>query len=370
MKPRVAVLGANGFIGSRLVELWHVGAHMVVRPVVRDAPAMALTARFRLEHAFADALNASELTEAFRGCNYAIHAISGTPRTIVESIAPVYRAAEAAGVRRLVYLSSASVHGQAPPHGADEGTPLRVDQPIAYNNAKVRAEHKLLSLRSKGAVEIVILRPGIVYGPRSSWIGGFADELLTGKAYVVNQGRGVCNCIYVDNLAHAIHRALTIPAADRERFLVSDAEEVSWREFYRPIAEAFGIEVDRIRSVHWDGRDLAEADRLSSIRESPYVKRLRPIVPGRVRRTLSRALEGWVDYGAVDSPWALPTDPHPVQPSLERALLHSCSYKLPIDKATRLLGFQPPVSFHEGMARSVSWLEFAGYPVKPSLLGR
>jgi hypothetical protein len=45
------------------------------------------------------------------------------------------------------------------------------------------------------------------------------------------------------------------------------------------------------------------------------------------------------------------------------ALLHSCRYKLPSDKAEAVLGYRPPVSFPEACRRCVGWLAFADYPV-------
>ena len=56
--------------------------------------------------------------------DFAVHAIAGGPSLILGSLAPVYQAAQEAGVRRLVYLSTASVHGQAPEPGTTESTPL------------------------------------------------------------------------------------------------------------------------------------------------------------------------------------------------------------------------------------------------------
>jgi nucleoside-diphosphate-sugar epimerase len=50
-------------------------------------------------------------------------------------------------------------------------------------------------------------------------------------------------------------------------------------------------------------------------------------------------------------------------PDLERTLLQTCAWKLPSDKAKRMLGYSPQVSFTEGCRRSVEWLRFAGYPV-------
>ena len=50
--------------------------------------------------------------------------------------------------------------------------------------------------------------------------------------------------------------------------------------------------------------------------------------------------------------------------TLEKALLHTCPYKLPSSRAEEYLGYRPIVSFADGCNRGVAWLEFAGYPVR------
>ena len=174
---RLAVLGASGFIGARIVERLHLCRKAEVRPVVRNAARLAGPARFALDGRVADGFDRAALAAAMEGCEIAVHAIAGDRRTILRTAEAAYRAAQDAGVRRLIYLSSASVHGQAPAPGTDERSPLRRRQPIAYNRHNIDAESLLRRLRSSGSVELVILRPGIVHGPRSSWIGGLADEL-------------------------------------------------------------------------------------------------------------------------------------------------------------------------------------------------
>ncbi len=102
----VAVLGAGGFIGNRTLEMLYLGGRHEVRPVVRRPQSLALASRFDIYGRIADARDEMALTAAFAGCNFVVHAIAGDPRTIVEAIVPVYRAASAAGVRRLVYLAA------------------------------------------------------------------------------------------------------------------------------------------------------------------------------------------------------------------------------------------------------------------------
>ena len=99
------------FIGSRLVEFLHLGGAATYAPLCAVPPRRRCP-RFGLDGRVADARDEA-LASAFEGCDHVVHAVAGRP-IIVGAIEPVYRAADAAGVRRLVYLSSASVHGQSP----------------------------------------------------------------------------------------------------------------------------------------------------------------------------------------------------------------------------------------------------------------
>jgi nucleoside-diphosphate-sugar epimerase len=357
MMRQIAVLGASGFIGNRIVETFQRDGDVDVRPIVQRPSRAALPRRFDLQVRVADALDTESLTSAFEACDSVIMAIAGDPKTIVRSVEPVYRAAMKANVRRLVYLSSASVHGQAPAAGIDETTPLSKRQSIAYNNAKVVAEQQLQKLRKIGRVEVVVLRPGIVFGPRSQWTGGVADEILNGTAYLTEGGRGVCNSIYVDNLIHAIKLALVSPSADGKAFLVSDAETVTWRDLYLPICEALGFDLEDLPAP----KASDAVDERSSVAERMRAMKsfqvLRSFVPHRARAAVKAALREMRRPLKTESPASC-------QVTLERALLHTSSYRPPYTRAQRELGYCPPISFEEGCRRSVEWLGFAGYPIR------
>ncbi len=77
---KVAVIGANGFVGSRLVEQWHLEERADVVPVVRRPEAAAGVLRFGLDCRVADALDERELTRAFAGCDAVVHAGAGHDR--------------------------------------------------------------------------------------------------------------------------------------------------------------------------------------------------------------------------------------------------------------------------------------------------
>jgi nucleoside-diphosphate-sugar epimerase len=357
--PVFAVVGANGFIGSRVVEVLHLERGARVRPVVRRASGLALSARFGIEGRIADAFDTRAMEAALSGCDVVVHAIAGDPRTIVRSVEPVYRAAEAAGCRRLVYLSSAMVHGQAPAPNVDETSPLAQRQVIPYNGAKVRAEKTLFGLRLRGKLEAVALRPGIVFGPRSSWIGDFADALLAGVAYLVGGGEGLCNAIYVDNLVHAIELAARIEKADGEAFLIGENERMSWRELYRPIVEAFGSDMSAVASPEIESAPRpSPKEILDALRLSQPVQSVLESLPQGLRRAIGAL---WSASGA------LPETPARPRPTIETALLHSSRNVPSFEKARSVLGYEPIVSRSDGIRRTISWLAFAGYPIRDAV---
>jgi 2-alkyl-3-oxoalkanoate reductase len=358
---RIAIVGASGFIGVRLVETFHLAGLALPRPVVSSPASIARVSRFDLDTRVADALDEGALHLAFAGCDVVVHVVAGNPQVIRRSIQPVCRAAVRAGVGRLVYLSSAAVHGQAPAPGTTEASPLLDRQPLAYNNAKVAAERMLHAVRSQGNLEVVILRPGIVFGPRSQWVGGFADALLNGHAYLIDGGRGICNSIYVDNLVHAVARAAAADGVDGEAFLVGDEETVTWRDLYLPIARALGVSLDEVPHVEPVTRN-AWREKLEEVQFSPTGTRLRSVFPKRLRRAVSSGVEAFMGPAPAISAWSRVTPPVP-RATLEMSLLSACRYKPPHDKARRLLGYEPIVTFAEGGRRTVEWLRFAGYPV-------
>jgi nucleoside-diphosphate-sugar epimerase len=352
---KVALLGASGFVGGHVLR--YLREHGIeTRAVVRNRTFASRDADARL----ADACDVYALRDAFAGCDAIVHAALGSNDVIVGSVAPVYAAAQAVGAQRLVYISTGSVHGQAPAPGTDESSPLHVRHIFAYNNAKVRAERKLRRLRARGTVETVALRPTIVFGPGSRWIFDFADALRAKRPWVVDGARGICNSIYVDNLAHAVLLALTVPNIDREVFLIGDREAVTWGDLYRPIAEALGYNLDDVPSVSPPPVKLGfkhlyiEPLRTSElghlvIAHAPLglksaIKRAVRII----RRRPQQASQG-------DHALAAPGEPD-VSP--EFAALYRCQWRLPNDKARRMLGYDPPVTFAEGCRRSIDWLLF------------
>ncbi len=354
-RHRVAVIGANGFIGNRIVEMLHLSGDHDVRPIVRRASGLALASRFALEGRVADARNEQATATALQGCDVVIHALSGDRATILGTLDPVYRAAAEAGCRRLIYLSTAVVHGQAPGAATDETSPLSRKQAVDYNVSKVMAEERLSDLRRRGKVELVVLRPGIVYGPRSQWIGGLADDMLAGMAYLVDGGSGLFNGIYVDNLVDAITRCFDGVESEGQTFLLGEDATPSWHDVYHRIASAIGRDIADIPHLGFEEWRPTFKDRLDTLRLSPAVKSITRSMPRRLQDGLGAF---WAAASAGKA--APPTGP---SPTLEMALLHRSRHVPSWEKARRVLSYNPPVAPDEAWRRTVAWLAFAGYPV-------
>ena len=357
LRVKVAVVGASGFVGGHVLRGLRAEG-IDARPVVRNARSLPHEADRRV----ADARDVYAIRDAIAGCDYVVHSIVGPPDVILGTLAPVYAAAEAVGVRRMVYMSTGSVHGQTPKPGTDEKSALTVRHANPYNTAKVRAERKLRRLRARGSVELVMLRPTIVFGSGSRWIVDFATGLITGTAYVIDGARGVCNSIYVDNLAYAVRMALTAQGIDGEVFLIGDEETVTWADLYRPIAAGLGFDFDTVPSFSPPDVPLGVAKAsFDAMRSSELGQALIARLPPGLKSTVRTAMRAARSRG-VPAPPAVVAGDAGGAPTPEMIALHRCAWRLPTDRARRLLGYRPPVPFAEGCRRSVEWLKTEWLP--------
>jgi nucleoside-diphosphate-sugar epimerase len=355
---KIAIIGASGFVGLRLVERLHLEGKAELVPIAHAYRSLAVLARFALPWKVADATDPVALADALTGCDAVVHAALGNAPQIVAMAEALYPAAQKAGVKRIVALSSAAVHSLTPLPGTDEATPILTRQKSEYNVAKARAELALDRARQNGTVELVQLRPSIIHGPRSRLVADIAGQLLAGTAYLVGDGSGICNAIAVDNLIDAIWLALTTPDADRQTFLVNDREAVTWRDFYGAIASATGTDLTRIHSiVAPDFKDNA-SEKLARLAAKKSVLSVMPAIPRRVKRLAKAAASAWAEP-AQPAGWCLAPGPQPAITE-EMCQLQSCHWRFPTAKADKILGFAPTVSFGEAMRRTGAWLQFAG----------
>ena len=146
-----------------------------------------------------------------------------------------------AGVKRLVFLSSVKVHGEK----TQTERPFKVDDPLApvdpYAISKAEAEHGLLKLAEETGLEVVIIRPPLVYGP-----GVKANFRLLmkwvkrGVPLPLGAVHNKRSFVALDNLVSFIIHCIDYPRAANELFLISDGEDISTTELLEKMARAFG----------------------------------------------------------------------------------------------------------------------------------
>jgi 2-alkyl-3-oxoalkanoate reductase len=355
---KIAVVGANGFVGSRLVEMFHLGRVAEVVPVVRSVPSLARISRFTLDWRLADATDVDSLVKGFAGCDAVIHCVVGDPRAIEAAAKTLVPAAARAGVRRVVYLSTASVHGQNPEPGTNESSPLHDRHEISYNNAKVNAERTLFDALKDTSVELVALRPSIVFGPRDRWISTLAKELSAGTAWLVDEGRGQCNTIYVDNLVHAVRCSLAAASAAMGRaYLVGDAEEIVWSDLYERVARSGGIDpatIHRIQAPVFPPPNWIA--KLDGLRSSPTAQKAIALMPTRLKSAVKGLIKGFNPPPRPNG-WTWPKVAGP-RPTKEIVRLQQCTWRLPFAEAAHHLGYRPVVSLKTGLERTLAFLNW------------
>jgi nucleoside-diphosphate-sugar epimerase len=163
-------------------------------------------------------------------------------RVNVEATANLARQAVAAGVRRFVYLSSIKVNGEF----TETGCPFTADDVPApedpYGVSKYEAEQLLRQIASDSGMEVVIIRPPLVYGPgvkanfESMMVWLFRGVPLPLGALSHNRR----SLVALDNLVDLIVTCLNHPAAANETFLVSDGEDLSTVDLLKRMGAALG----------------------------------------------------------------------------------------------------------------------------------
>lgn len=355
---KIAIIGASGFVATRLIEHFQLTGGPSMAAVVHRPAGLALPERFSLETHLAEPLDGDAMARALSSCHAAILFGSGEPALLERVPAAVCMAVAAAGVRRVIYLSNAAVHGIPPAAGTDENTPLDVHQEIPLHAARVRAEQKFFAECERLSLIGFALRPGIVYGPRSRWISDLAGDLIEGRAWLYEGGRGICNAIYVDNLVAAISCCLHATDDAAGAYLVGDAEQITWEQFYRAAALQLDVPWTNVHQVsRLPEFKRSWQDKAGRAATHPFMQRLLPMMPYGLKRSAKAVLDATAPAPPQDV-WNVVIGPRP-RITQELARLQQTAWKFPHTRAGQNLDYHPAVTFAEGMERSLAWWRFA-----------
>ncbi|MHB0866230.1 MAG: UDP-glucose 4-epimerase family protein [Thermoleophilia bacterium] len=252
---KILITGINGFIGTGLSSRLLHSRHTVI-----GATNKANSTRLALEGVETIAIGtvnaATDWRKALAGCEAVVHLVARVHvmrdeatdplaefRAVnVEGTLNLARQAAEAGIRRFVYLSSVKVNGEQTPPGrpfTEPDVPAPLDP---YGISKHEAEEGLRKLAQQTGMEVVIIRPPLVYGP-----GVKANFLIMMRWLhkgvplplgAINNRRSL---VALDNLIDFIVTCVEHPAAANQTFLVSDGEDLSTTKLLRRMAAALNV---------------------------------------------------------------------------------------------------------------------------------
>lgn len=312
---RIAVTGASGFIGRAVCRRLESDG-CKVRRIVREA--------LEIEGCVGvgDLGPKTDWSSALAGIDCVVHCAARAHimrETVADPLAEFRRINVVAtrrlaqqavvnGVRRLVFVSSIGVHGthtnnRAPFRHDDQPAPIE-----PYAISKLEAERELTNVANKTGLEIVIVRPPLVYGPG---VGANFLRLmrLVDRGWPLPFGaiQGLRSLVALDNLVDLLVRCTKTPAASGEVFLVSDGQDISLPDLIRMLA-----------------RHLGRAARLLPL-----------------PRTALLAVAGLLGEGAT----------------IERL---TSELRVDMGHTCRTLAWQPPISTEAGIAATARWYRTGG----------
>jgi nucleoside-diphosphate-sugar epimerase len=248
----VLVTGASGFVGSALLKRMLADGltpRAAFRGTARDVPGgLAVVERVNLDADY-------DWRPALAQCSAVVHTAARVHlmrdtapdplpefrRVNVEGTQRIARQAADVGVGRFVFLSSIKVNGER----TQPGRPFRAEDPPAptdaYGISKHEAEQALLEVGADTGMEVVIVRPVLVYGPgvKANFLS-MMRWLARGIPLPLGALHNRRSLVGLDNLVDLLTTCLHHTAAVNETFLVSDEHDLSTTELLRRMAAALG----------------------------------------------------------------------------------------------------------------------------------
>lgn len=256
---RILVTGANGFVGAALSGALRVHEEHVVRLACRAEVLASNRALGGLPHSevcvAADLSASADWTAALADVDVVIHSAgrahimdesSADPlaafRTVnVDGTLRLAQQAILAGVKRFIFVSSIKVNGEE----TRQGEPFTADSKPApcdpYGVSKYEAEQGLFKLAKESGLDVVIVRPVLVYGPGvKANFRSMMSWLSRGIPLPLGSIHNRRSLVALDNLVDLIITCIDHPAASNQIFLVSDDEDLSTTQLLQRMALALG----------------------------------------------------------------------------------------------------------------------------------
>ena len=264
-QSRIVITGATGFVGQHLVRRLIDAGHYALSVAVRAIDPAMFPAQIEQINIKNISTN-TDWTNALQGCEVLIHLaarvhvmqentlnpLAQYRQMNVDSTINLARQAAQLGVKRFIFISSIKVNGES----THESAVYRADSPPtpqdAYAISKLEAEQALFALGKTTGMEIVIIRPTMIYGPGVK--GNFQRMLAwlqKGYPLPLKSIKNKRSFVSVYNLVDLIDRCIDHPQAKNQIFLVSDGEDLSVGELLFKTAKAMNQSARLIPVPHW-----------------------------------------------------------------------------------------------------------------------
>lgn len=266
----ILVTGATGFVGHALCE--RLKGQDALRLAVRNPTAAAWGEQLDVVQAALDP--AQDWRPALEGvatvvhCAARVHVMNDDAadplrefrRINVDGTLQLARQAAEAGVKRFVFISSIKVNGESTVPG-QPFTAAQAPAPIdPYGVSKWEAEQQLRQLSAKTAMEVVIIRPVLVYGPgvKANFLN-MMKWLYKGVPLPLGAIHNKRSIVALDNLVDLIVTCIDHPRAANQTFLVSDGEDLSTTELLQRMSQALGKRACLLPIPAWMLETVAKA---------------------------------------------------------------------------------------------------------------
>ena len=306
MIQRVLITGASGFVGRALA------AQLVAR---QNIEVLALTRAYPVNPVpgvryfpVVDLAMPMQWDPAWTGLDAIVHAAARVhvlndrtalslgefERVNVAATLRLARQAAVMGVRRFVFLSSIGVNGVQTPVGAAFTEADRPSPHNAYALSKLNAERGLWDISVQTGLEVVIIRPPLVYGPgvRANF-AALMHAVQRGWPLPLGAVHNQRSLVALDNLLDFVATCIFHPLAANQTFLVSDGHDLSSADLVRGLARALGKPARLLPVPVWALWAVA-----SSLGKRDVVQRLCGSL--RVDISKARGVLGWVPHISVD----------------------------------------------------------------------
>lgn len=374
---RILITGASGFIGSRLCERLYLEYHANIIALVRNMGKAARIGRLGVEIVQCDILNENRIEKLIKRSDIVIHLAAGDKRTIERGTEIVAKYSNKYRIQKFIHMSSAAVYGlKAKESVISEDVPLSITG-NPYSDAKIFAE-KIIMKWTKRGLPSVILRPRIVYGPYSSYVLNIFTTLCNtnGIFYLIDEGYGACNTVYIDNLIDAIILSIINDNANNNTFFITDDEQVNWKRFYETFLNMAGREYvfaniessqhvqEKVSGIEQIIKDVkafvTSSTMLNFVKEAPFIR-----TPANALLSYLYSLpterkmriKEWLGIPDKDK-YIISNYSLPQGFDMSRLQRESGTGYSNIINSRTILGYSPRIDFHTGCELTRQWLKF------------